>query len=61
MGKLQRNAICKKIVKGDPREYHTKWSMSERERQISYLIISMRNLKYDTNELIHEIETNSQT
>ena len=36
-----------------PRNYHTKWSESERERHI-YNITYMWNLKYDTNELIYE-------
>ena len=43
------------------RDYHTKWSKSERERQIPYDITYMRNLKYDTNELIYETQTDSQT
>ena len=34
---------------------------SEKERQISYNITYMWNLKYNTNEHIYEIETNSQT
>ena len=38
---------------GATRVYHTKWSKSERERQIPY-ITYMWNLKYDTNELIYE-------
>ena len=44
-----------------PRNDHTKWSKSERERQIPYDITYMRNLKYDTNELIYKTETDSQT
>ena len=44
-----------------PRDYHTKRSKSERERQIPYDITYMWNLKYDTNELIYETETDSQT
>ena len=32
-----------------------------RERQISYDITYMWNLKYDTNELIYKTETDSQT
>ena len=32
------------------RDYHTKWSKSERERQIPYDITYMWNLIYDTNE-----------
>ena len=44
-----------------PRDYHTKRSKSEREREIPYDIIYMWNRKYDTNELIYETETDSQT
>ena len=36
------------------RDYHTKWSKSERERQIPYDITYMWNLKYDRNEPIYE-------
>ena len=43
-----------------PRDYHTKWSKSERERQIPYDITYMWNLKYDTNEPIYKTETDSQ-
>ena len=43
------------------RDYHTKWSKSERERQIPYDITYMWNLKYDINELISETETESRT
>ena len=43
------------------RDYPTKCRMSETERQIAYDIIAMCNLKYDTNELIYETETDSQT
>ena len=46
---------------GGPRDYHTKQSKSERERQILYDITCMWNLKYDTNEPIYETETDSQT
>ena len=41
------------------RDYHTKWSKL-RERQTSYGITYMWNLKYDTNDLIYETETDSQ-
>ena len=44
-----------------PRDYHIKRSKSERERQIPYDIIYVWNLKYNTNELIYETDTNSQT
>ena len=42
------------------RDYHTKGSMSERERQVPY-ITYMWNLEYGTNEPIYETETESQT
>ena len=35
--------------------------VSQRERQIPYDIAYMWNLKYDTNELIYERETDLQT
>ena len=41
------------------RDSHTKPSQSE--RQIPHGITYMWNLKYDTNELIYETETDSQT
>ena len=42
---------------GGPRDYHTKWSKSDRERKTSYDITYMWNLKKDTNELICRTET----
>ena len=45
------NAICS--------DYHTKGSKSERETQISYDTAYVWNLKYDTNEHIYKIETDS--
>ena len=39
------------------RHYHTKWRKSEKERQVLYDIIYMWNLKYGTNKIIHETET----
>ena len=44
-----------------PRDYHSKWSKSDRETQISYGIIYTWNQKYDTNEPISETEIESQT
>ena len=44
-----------------PSIYRTKLSKSKRERQTPHDITYMWNLKYDTNELIYEAETNSQT
>ena len=44
-----------------PRDYHTKWSKPNRERQTSYDIVHMWNLKKkDTNELIYKTEIDSQ-
>ena len=51
------NAIHSKM--DGPRDYHTKWSKSERERQIPYDITYMWNVKYDTNKLIYKTETHS--
>ena len=52
------NAICSNMVV--TRDYHTKWSKSERERQIPYDIIYMWNLKYNMNEHIYKTKTDSQ-
>ena len=57
--KEQNNAICSNM--DELRDYHMKWSKSDRERQKPYDITYMWNLKYDTNELIYETETDSQT
>ena len=48
------NAICSDM--DGPRDYHTKWSKSDRERQISYDITYMWNLKNGTNERIYKTE-----
>ena len=52
------SAICNNM--DGPGDYHTKWSKSDRERQI-YDITCMWNLKNNTNELIYKTETDSQT
>ena len=57
--KEQNNAICSNM--DELRDYHMKWRKSDRERQKPYDITYMWNLKYDTNELIYETETDSQT
>ena len=45
-----------------PGDYHTKWSKSDRERQIAYETTYMWNLKRnDSNELIYKTEIASQT
>ena len=51
------NAICSNM--DGTRDYHTKWSKSERERQIPYDITYVWNLKYGTNEPIYKTETDS--
>ena len=53
------NANCSNM--DGPRGYHTKWHKSDRQRQISYDITYLWNLKNDTNELIYKREPNSQT
>ena len=54
------NAMCSSM--DGPRDYHTKWSKSDKERQISYDITYMWNLKkHHTNELIYKTEIDSQT
>ena len=57
--KRWNDAICSNMDR--PREYHSKWSKSDRGAQILYSITYMWNLKYDTNELIYKTETDSQT
>ena len=46
------NAICSNM--DGSRDYCTKWSQSERERQIVHEITYMWNLTYDTNELTYK-------
>ena len=53
------NAICSNM--DEPRGYYTKWSKSERGRQIPYDTIHIWNLKYDTHELIYKTEKDSYT
>ena len=55
--KEQNNAIYSNM--DATRDYHTKWSKSERQRQIPYGIAYLWNLKYDTSEPIYETETKS--
>ena len=42
-----------------PRDYQIKWSNQKEKRQIPYDIAYIWNLKYDTNELFYETETDS--
>ena len=57
--KKGNNAICNNM--DGPRDYHTKWNKPDRERELSYDITYMWNLKYNTNEHIYETETYTQT
>ena len=52
-------AICSNM--GGPREYHTKWSKSDGERQIICDSIYMWNLNSNRNESIYKTETDLQT
>ena len=52
-------AICNNMDR--PRDDHTKWSKSDRERQILYDNTYMWDPKKNTNKLIYKIETDSQT
>ena len=42
------------------RDSHTKWSKSERERQIPYDIAYLWNLKYGTNEPTYRTDTDTE-
>ena len=53
------NTFCSNM--DGTRDYHTKWSKSDRERQIPYDIPYIWNWKYDTSEVIYETETDAQT
>ena len=57
--KEQNNAVCNNM--DGTRDYHTKWSKSDREIQISHYISYLWNVKHGTNEPICEMETDSQT
>ena len=53
------NAICSNM--DGPKDYHTEWSKSDRERQTPCNITYMWNLRYHTNELIYKTGRDSQT
>ena len=55
----QNNAIYGNM--DGPRDDHTKWRKAEREKEVSYDVTFMGNLKYDINELIYKTETDSKT
>ena len=52
------NAICSYM--DGPRDYHTKWSKSDREQQTPYDITYMWIIKWDPNEPIYRTKTDSQ-
>ena len=55
------NVICSNME--GPRDYHTKWSKPERERQIPHTTwyhLYIESKKTDTNELIYKTEIDSQ-
>ena len=52
--KEQNNAICNNV--DATRDDYTKWSKSERERQIPYDIMYIWKLKYNINEFMQETE-----
>ena len=53
--KGQNNATCSNM--DVTRDFHSKWSNSERQRQIFHVITYLWNLKYGTNEPMYKIET----
>ena len=56
--KEQNNTICSNT--DGARDSHTKWSKSERERQILYGITYIWNLIFDTNEPFYRKETHRE-
>ena len=56
----QEGSYRKRGLIDGPRDDHTKGSKSEKGRQIPHDITYMRNLKYDTNELIYENDSQTQ-
>ena len=52
------NVICSNM--DGPRDCHTEWSKSDRERQMLYDIAYVWNLKSGTNEPIYRTEIESQ-
>ena len=53
------NVICSKM--NAPRDYHIKWSKSNRERQISYDVSYVESKKNYMHELVYRTEIDSQT
>ena len=57
--KKERNSATCSNMDG-PRDYHTKWSKSDTERQIPCNITYMWNLTYKANERNYKTEMDSQ-
>ena len=57
--KKKNNAICSNM--DATRASHIKWSKSKRERQISYAITYMWNLKYGTKEPVYRKKKKKKT
>ena len=57
--KERNNAICSNME--ESRDYQTKWNKSDKERQISYDMAYIWNLKYGINEHIYETKTDTLT
>ena len=57
------HSVCTRIIgyQGGPRDDHTKWSKSDRERQIPRDHLYVESKKNGPNELIYKTETDSQT
>ena len=58
---IKKNEIMSFAATWMDLDYHTKWSKSDRERQILYDITYMWNLKNSTNKLTYKTETDSRT
>lgn len=49
----EKDAIMSFSNMDEPRDYHAKWSMLVRERQVSYDITYVQDLKNDANEFTY--------
>ena len=56
----EQNNVNWSIMDG-PRDYHNKWSKSDRKRQISYDTIYVESNKIDTKELIYKTDTSMRS
>ena len=56
---IKKNEIMSFAEHDGSRDYYSKWSESERGRQIPYDMTYIWNLNCDTNKLIYQRETDS--